>query len=799
MSPIPFAHAEIVHAAHDSSAQGLSAYISRGVRKDHFTGASFNFSHKGNDLVHHEVALPDGAPERLRDAAALWNEATLRETTTDRQTRRVRFKKNAQTAKHLIIALPKELSDAERLGLTRRFVHDHFTNFGVAVEWAIHRPDDDSGNHHAHCLVTTRLATANGLGKKARLLNPEFSTSRKGRHFVSDQDHITDRWTEAQNEYFEELGLDLRVDPKRQIRAVHLGPSWHAPNDKLRQAAAAADLAAVTLMDNPAAVLKGITSQIATFTMRDLQKYVAKHGSKGERRDRAVKAALAHEQILPLFDPATGLHSDRFTTKEVRDQELRVIEHARNLMLGGQAASAEACAQAADRYTLDAEQLEALRFLTGGDGLNILIGRAGTGKSRVLSAVRAAYEADGYSVRGVAPTNTAAVALANDGFSSASTLHRALYRLRNGSEEWSRKTVVVMDEAAMADALLYEQVTKAAVEAGAKLILAGDDRQHGSVSRGGLFPELTSRFGAVALRRVRRQGSQWQREASESFARGDTASGLKAYSDRGFLNWETTIDDSRARLVKDWSSDRDQDCVKFIYASTNVEVDRINILAQSVRRQRGDIGPGRSLETARGRVELSCGDRIQFYGNDRRAGIFNGVIGTVQTVDLRRVEVITDSGAIVAFDPAKFSQWGLGYCGSVYRGQGKTQLRVFAFYDNPYAWNAKTAYVGLTRHKSEVRLYASCDLATDEPALARLMSRIREDAASIRYETVADQSGVLSRLDEQLNDLRRRMGLGERPDLNTFKSLALSGIHAQRKRRTSGKSRKIEPPPRRPR
>lgn len=195
----------------------MSAYIARSSRVNCVTGVQYNFSHKSADLVHHEVMLPEGAPERLRDPATLWDEATKKETTTDRRTRRVRFKRGAQAAKHVVLALPKEIDDAGRLELTRQFVWENFTKFGLAVEAAIHRPDQDSpDNYHAHLLITTRSVTKNGLGKKARALNPGFATDQKGRRFVSEQDCISDRWTDAQNRFFAELGLDLRVDPMNE-------------------------------------------------------------------------------------------------------------------------------------------------------------------------------------------------------------------------------------------------------------------------------------------------------------------------------------------------------------------------------------------------------------------------------------------------------------------------------------------------------------------------------------------------------------------------------------------------------
>jgi ATP-dependent exoDNAse (exonuclease V) alpha subunit len=218
----------------------------------------------------------------------------------------------------------------------------------------------------------------------------------------------------------------------------------------------------------------------------------------------------------------------------------------------------------------------------------------------------------------------------------------------------------------MLDSEILGELLSAAADAGATVIMAGDDRQLTSVRRGGMFAELMQRFNAVELRRVRRQQQDWQREASQDFARGHIAAGLRAYSERGHVHWHVSLDESRTQLLADWASSSAA-TNQFIYASTNVEVNRINLLARAIRVQRGEIAEGAVMSTDRGEVYVAAGDRLQFYANDRAAGIVNGVVGTVSSVAPGRIEVITDFGATVSFDPAKFTSWGLGYCGTVYR------------------------------------------------------------------------------------------------------------------------------------
>jgi hypothetical protein len=68
--------------------------------------------------------------------------------------------------------------------------------------------------------------------------------------------------------------------------------------------------------------------------------------------------------------------------------------------------------------------------------------------------------------------------------------------------------------------------------------------------------------------------------------------------------------------------------------------------------------------------------------------------------------------AVLTFDASTHDQWGLGYAGAVYKGQGRTIDEVFALYDNPFAWNRNGSYVALTRQREDVRMYAAGEAAT---------------------------------------------------------------------------------------
>ena len=114
---------------------------------------------------------------------------------------------------------------------------------------------------------------------------------------------------------------------------------------------------------------------------------------------------------------------------------------------------------------------------------------------------------------GLAPTNAVAQDLKADGFREASTVHSALFSIKNGRGlGWDKHTVLIVDEAAMLDTRITGELLAEARVSGAKVILAGDDRQLASIERGGMFTELRKAHGAAEITEVTRQRTGWQRQ-----------------------------------------------------------------------------------------------------------------------------------------------------------------------------------------------------------------------------------------------------------------------------------------------
>jgi ATP-dependent exoDNAse (exonuclease V) alpha subunit len=406
----------------------------------------------------------------------------------------------------------------------------------------------------------------------------------------------------------------------------------------------------------------------------------------------------------------------------------------------------QSVAQSIAAAKLDAEQATAARtVLTGGD-LVILRGRAGTGKSTTLQAVRAASSAGRHRVIGLAPTNAVAQDLRDSGFTDATTVHSLLWYREHAPDheraKLSAETVLVVDEAAMLSTDILDRLSAAAEESGAKLVLVGDDRQLASIDRGGLFGPIADRIGAAELTTVRRQEQSWARRASEAFAEGRFDDGLRDYQERGLIEWRESLEGAERALVDQWRVDTETGSgQRFAFAYTNEAVDRLNSAMQAVEISRGRVRDVRGFDTERGEVRLGVGDPIAFRATDKSAGIFAGSIGSIEAIDGSVLTVKMGRGRkLLKVNAEEFREFSLGYAGTIYRGQGKTLDQAYLLHT--YHWRDSASYVAMTRSRSETRIYVGRDQAADLERLGEQMSRQQNRGASLRFATRNQLSNV---------------------------------------------------------
>ena len=150
------------------------------------------------------------------------------------------------------------------------------------------------------------------------------------------------------------------------------------------------------------------------------------------------------------------------------------------------------------------------------NGLTILTGGPGTGKTTVVKAVIQVFSCFGLECALCAPTGRAAKRLSEATGSDAKTIHRLLEvtaDLEDDTPRFLRKSdylldedVIIVDEASMIDVSLMKSLLEA-IKPGARLILVGDINQLPSVGEGNVLNDIMSSnaFHIVELKEIFRQ------------------------------------------------------------------------------------------------------------------------------------------------------------------------------------------------------------------------------------------------------------------------------------------------------
>ena len=266
---------------------------------------------------------------------------------------------------------------------------------------------------------------------------------------------------------------------------------------------------------------------------------------------------------------------------------------------------------------LDGEQAAGVRkLLTSGNGYDLVVGQAGTGKSTMLAAARIGWEQAGFRVIGTAvAARTAADLEAGTGIPSSSLTH-LLADLREAGGLTSRH-VIVVDEASMVGSRTLDQLCRHADASGAKVVLVGDNRQLSSIDAGGALRTLSQELGAdvITLTTNRRQvgaDQEWEREALASLRSGDVVPAVDAYVDHGRVTITGSIDEARQRLVEDWWAVHN-DHTTAILAVRRVDVRALNEMVREHRKASGELGEDIRI----GEKTFSVGDRVIFEQNQR--------------------------------------------------------------------------------------------------------------------------------------------------------------------------------------
>ena len=725
---------QVIGRAAGRSAVAAAAYRSASRLRDDRLGRDQDFSAK-RGVVHSEVMLPENAPEEWNDRERLWNDVEAFEK-----------RKDAQLAREVEFAIPREMTQAQGVALARDFVQAEFVDRGMIADLNVHWDvaEDGQPKPHAHVMLTMRSLDENGFGPKARDWNRT--------EFV---EHWRERWADHVNERLVELDIDARIDHRSlEAQGIGLEPQTKigAPAQRIEAAGLEADRAedhrriarenGARIVADPSTALDAITQQQSTFTRRDMAMFAHRHSDGIDQFNEVMGAMRSAPELVELGKDDAG--QDRFTTREMIEAEQR-LHRAAGLMAEreryrvGEQDKGRALARAADRgLVLSGEQADALAHVTDGRGLGIVVGYAGTGKSAMLGVAREAWEDAGYTVRGAALSGIAAEGLENGSGIASRTIASMEHGWAQGRNMLTSRDVLVIDEAGMVGTRQLERVLSHAAEVGAKVVLVGDPQQLQAIEAGAAFRSIFERHGGAEIGEVRRQREDWQRDATRDLATGRTGAAIHAYDRHGMVHVAESREQARGELIDRWDRERkaNPDATRIILTHTNAEVRELNEAARERMREAGNLGDDVRVAVERGARNFAPGDRVMFLQNERGLGVKNGTLGAIEQVSAQSMTVRTDDGRNVSFDLKDYNKIDHGYAATIHKAQGMTvdHAHVLA---TP-GMDAHGSYVALSRHRDGMDLHYGRDDFVSQDKLINVLSRDRAKDMASDYEPARD-------------------------------------------------------------
>ncbi|WNO53624.1 Ti-type conjugative transfer relaxase TraA [Stakelama saccharophila] len=724
--------AKVISRAAGSSALAAAAYRSASRLHDQRLDRDHDFSSKAG-VEHSEVLLPDGAPEHLRYRERLWNDVEAGEV-----------RKDAQLAREVEFAIPRELDSAEGIRLAREFVKAEFVDRGMIADLNVHRDVGPDGmvKPHAHVMLTMRSVDENGFGAKMREWNR-----------TDLLDHWREAWAQHVNHRLVELDIDASVDHRSlEAQGIDLEPQHKigpAASRMVEQGRSSErldehrDIARENgdrLLARPELALDAITHQQSTFTTRDLAMFVHRHSDGKEQFDHVMAAVRGSPELVKLGKDGRG--QERFTSRDMLETERRLeiateaLARQRGHGLAERTIGGTLARSASAGLVLGEMQEAALRHVTRDTGLATVVGYAGTGKSAMLSVARDGWEQEGYRVVGAALSGIAAENLEHGSGITSRTLASLEHQWEQDRDLLTSRDVLVIDEAGMIGTRQMERVIAESRKRGAKVVLVGDPEQLQAIEAGAAFRSVAERHGSVEITEVRRQRADWQRDATRQLATGRTGLAISAYDEHGHIHAAETREQARRALIARWDRDCDRslEASRIILTHTNAEVRELNLAARASLREVEALGEDVTLQTEKGERRFASGDRVMFLRNERSLGVKNGSLGTVHSVSRSRMAVILDDDRAVALDVKDYAAIDHGYAATVHKAQGMTVDRVHVLATPGLDRHA--AYVALSRHRDSVDLHYGRDDFADRSKLVRALSRERaKDMASDHLRT----------------------------------------------------------------
>jgi conjugative relaxase-like TrwC/TraI family protein len=507
---------------------------------------------------------------------------------------------------------------------------------------------------------------------------------------------------------------------------------------------------------------RAVTAQRSHFDHREAIQAVAQSLPKGAPATEVAQTAdayLATDHVIKLAESPSG---DRYTTARIWQLEQQALATAERMRAESRALASPAIVERviAERPTLMPDQRQMVRrLLSGQEGIAIVIGEAGAGKSYAIAASAQGWAQAGIELRAAAPTWQAANVLATEGLkakSIASLLGELDDSRARGLRTLEPNSVLLIDEAAMVDTATLARLIDYAAGAGAKLVLVGDPAQLPELEAGGLFSALAQRGEPIRLREVIRHHHELDREAARRIRDGGGAEALELYRAENRVVVAPDSESRRFAIVADWYESYSQGSDAVMICQRNTEVQRLNEIARTVLRDHGQLG---EPEIEVGGDGFAVGDQVVTRVNASGNGVTNRMRWRVAAVDPERQQLTLDCldrNFRVELGPGYLEQVNPSsgapalqhaYAANLYIAQGATFDRAFVIADA--SLSQQDFYVAMSRARDETFLYATPEIERLREEFAPRDPGNREALDHIRAGMQRDEAQIAA-VDEQL-------------------------------------------------
>lgn len=372
------------------------------------------------------------------------------------------------------------------------------------------------------------------------------------------------------------------------------------------------------------------------------------------------------------------------------------------------------------------EQTQAIREAAT-SGLLLITGGPGTGKTTILRGILELLGQNQLRCLLAAPTGRAAKRLTEVTGEDASTIHRLLEAgidpatgkmfFARDAENPLKCDAVIVDEMSMVDvSLLYSLLQ--AIPTGKRLILVGDPDQLPPVGPGFPFGDMlrSGSLPTVRLTEIFRQAQKSLIVMNAHRVNQGEMPDLKCVSS-DFFFMRRTSEEAVCTLIRDL-------CATRLPQKMGIPTDQIQVLSPTRKGAVGTVNLNRLLQAALNpqspdKKERSYGD-YQFREGDRvmqirnnydilwkkadgsavGAGIFNGDVGRIQTIDpVSETLTVLFDDRLAEYDFTQLGELEPAYAMTVHKSQGSEYRAVIltAWNGSPYLLSRSILYTAITR------------------------------------------------------------------------------------------------------